>query len=133
MFFREKDETDPKKYMYPNIVDVKITIRGGPNIIYSQKLPNKRMFEEAQRLFENDMKNPQMKALNFYKDKYSLWIDLRTTSAKDTCGEGIIETQNGILLEINKKATTKDVECHIFIISDASVNFSNGEARHITQ
>ena len=132
MLFREKDETDPEKYMYPNIVDVKITIKGVHNMIYSQKLPNKRMFEEAQRLFENDMENPEMKALDFYKDKYALWIDLRTTYSKNTFGEGmkLVETQNGILLEINKEATTKDVECHIFILSDASISFSNGRANN---
>ena len=51
---------------------MKITIEGVPNMIYSQKLPNKRVFEEAQRLFENNMKDPEMKALDFYKDKILL-------------------------------------------------------------
>ena len=58
MLFQEKDETDPEMFGNPNITDVKITIEGVPNMIYSQGLPKDRIFEEAQRLFETDMKDP---------------------------------------------------------------------------
>ena len=133
MLFQEKDETDPEEFINPNIEHVKITIEGVPNMIYSQKLPNKRVFEEAQRLFENYMKNPEMKALDFYKDKYSLWIDLCTTYSKNTYADGKIlrQTQNGVLLEIKKEATTKDVLCHIFVLANAAVSFTNGEAKNV--
>ena len=67
MLFKEKDEGDPEKFMYPNIENVRNTIAGIPNMIYSNKLPKRRMFEEAQRLFENDMENPEMKALSFFR------------------------------------------------------------------
>ena len=117
--------------MNPNIEHVKITIKGVPNMIYSQKLPNKRVFEEAQRLFENDMENPEMKASDFYKDKYALWIDLRTTYPKNTYSEGkeFDQSQSGILIEIKKAATTKDVEYNIFVLSDAMLNFVNRQLK----
>ena len=68
MLFQEKD---PEKFVNPNITSVKITIEGVPNMIYSQGLPKKRSFEEAQRLLEYDMNDPQMKITDFYNDKYA--------------------------------------------------------------
>ena len=61
MLFQEKDEKDPEKFVNPNITTLKITIEGVPNMIYSQGLPKKRIFEEAQRLLEYNMNDPQMK------------------------------------------------------------------------
>ena len=129
--FHEKDETDPEKFANPNITNVKITIEGVSNMIYSQGLPSKRIFEEAQRLFEYDMKDPKIKITDFHKDKYALWIDLRTTSSKNSTNDGkrLIQTQSGVLLQIKKTATTKDLTCHIFILSDALIAFINGEIR----
>ena len=129
MLFQEKDETDPEVFTNPNIISVKITIEGVPNMIYSQGLPKKRVFEEAQRLLEYDMNDPQMKITNFYDNKYALWIDLRTTSNKNSTGDGkrLKQTQSGVLLEIKRTATTKNLMCHIFILSDASLNVSGGE------
>jgi hypothetical protein len=62
----------------------------------------------------------------FYKDWFALVIDLRSTQ-DDTTGGGkkIVNTQSGVLLEIAKKATTADVQCNIFIVSDALLNFVN--------
>ena len=129
MLFQEVNETDPEKFVNPNITSVKITIEGVPNMIYSQELPKKRIFEEAQRLLEYDMNDPQMKITDFYDDKYALWIDLRTTSAKNIFGDGktLQQTQSGVLLEIKRTATTKDLTCHIFILSDASMEISSGQ------
>ena len=126
MLFREKGETDLEKFMNPNITSVKITIEGVPNMVYSQGLPSKRIFEEAQRLFEHNMEDPEMKVTDFYKDKYALWIDLRTTSSKNTVNEGkkLVQTQSGLLLEIGKTATTKDLTCYIFILSDATMDLA---------
>ena len=75
------------------------------------------------------MKDPKMKITEFYKDKYALWIDLRTTSAKNVFKDGktLMQTQSGVLLEIKRTATTKDLTCHIFVLSDAILKFSNGD------
>ena len=102
MLFQEKDEKDPEKFVYPNITSLKITIEGVPNMIYSQGLPKKSIFEEAQRLLEYDMNDPQMKITDFYNDKYALWIDLSTTSNKNSTGDckRLQQTQSGVLLEI---------------------------------
>ena len=67
MLFQERDEKNPEKFVNPNITIVKITIEGVPNMIYSQGLPKKRIFEEAQRLLEYDMNDPQIKVTDFCK------------------------------------------------------------------
>ena len=107
MLFQEKDETESEKFIDPKITEVKITIEGVPNMVHSKGLPKKCIFEEAQRLFENDMDDPQMKITDFYDNKYSLWIDLHTTYDKNSTA------QSGVLFEINKAATTKDIKCYI--------------------
>jgi hypothetical protein len=68
----------------------------------------------------------------FYKDGFALVIDLRSTQ-DDTTGGGkkIVNTQSGVLLEIRKKATTADVQCNIFIVSDALLNFVNRDLSSI--
>ena len=135
MLFQEKDETDPEKFINPNrcITSAKITIEGVPNMIYSQGLPKKRIFEEAQRLFEYDMNDPQIKITDFYDDKYALWIHLRTTSDKNSTGDvkRLKQTQSGVLLEIKRTATTENLMCHIFILSDALLNLNGGEFSNI--
>ena len=37
-------------YIYPNITEVKLTIEGVPNSVYSQGIPSNRFYDEARRL-----------------------------------------------------------------------------------
>ena len=69
----------------------------------------------------------------FYKDKFALVIDLRSTEEVNKTGHGkkIVNTQNGILLEIKKTAHTGNINCKIFVVSDGFVNFMNNGLRSI--
>jgi hypothetical protein len=67
---------------------------------------------------------------NFFKDrKFALVIDLRTLNDAGTFGNGakIQNTQSGILVEITKKATTANVVCHMFVLSDGVIGIENGQ------
>ena len=68
----------------------------------------------------------------FYKDKFALVIDLRSHEG-DQYGHGkrIVNTQSGVLLEVRKRATAAPVICHIFVVSDALLNFQNRELSSI--
>ena len=68
MLFQEVSETNPEKFVDPNVTSVEITIEGVPNMIYSQGLPKKRIFEEAQWLLEYNIKDPQIKIEGFYNN-----------------------------------------------------------------
>ena len=75
-----------------------------------------------------------MKITDFYDNRYALWIDLRTTCDKNSTGDGkkLVQTQSGVLLEIKRTATAKDLLCHIFILSDALLEISGGDFSNIS-
>ena len=69
----------------------------------------------------------------FYKDKFSLVIDLRSNEEVNKTGHGkkIVNTQNDILLEIKKTAHPGNINCYIFVVSDGLVNFINNDLQSI--
>ena len=64
---------------------------------------------------------------SFYKDQFACVIDLRTHYDGHATGTGkkLVNTQSGVLLEIKKAATTANVLCKMFILSDGLLNISN--------
>jgi hypothetical protein len=137
LLFTNKVRTDSEQDLYPNLEKVRLTIEGVPNSVFSQGLPKSRFFEEAKRFFcpmcEKSMADEFMSIDKFlYKDGFALEIDLRSTQ-DDTTGGGkkIVNTQSEVLQEITKKATTADVQCNIFIVSDALLNFVNRDLSSI--
>ncbi len=109
--------------MFPNIETVKVTIEGTPNQIYGQGIPKNRFYDEAKRLFGNGVENPPITLKSLYKNHFALVVDLRNIEENSVyqTGRKLTSTQSGIQLEIQKKATTEDVDCHIFMISDGMV------------
>lgn len=69
----------------------------------------------------------------FYKDGFALVVDLRSTQDKNVSGSGkrFDSSKSGILMEITKRATTADVNCQIFVISDGLVNFMNNDLQNM--
>jgi hypothetical protein len=129
MLFTNKTKTDSEEYVYPNIEKVRVTVEGVPNAVYSQGIPKTRLYEEARRLFGTGEISHQTLS-NFFKDKkFALVIDLRTVNDVSTFGNGakIQNTQSGLLVEITKKATTANVVCHMFILSDGVIGIENGQ------
>jgi hypothetical protein len=129
MLFTNKTKTDSEEYVYPNIEKVRVTVEGVPNAVYSQGIPKTRLYEEARRLFGTGEISHQT-LTNFFKDKkFALVIDLRTANVVSTFGNGakIQNTQSGILVEITKKATTANVVCHMFVLSDGVIGIENGQ------
>ena len=47
LLFRNKKITNSEEYVYANIESVKVTIKGIPNLVYSQGILKSRFFEEA--------------------------------------------------------------------------------------
>ncbi|CAB3983703.1 Hypothetical predicted protein [Paramuricea clavata] len=136
LLFTNRVRTDSEEYIYPNIDKVNMTIEGVPNAVFSQGLPRNRFFEEAKRFFcpmcEKSMADEFMSISKFFSNGFALVIDLRSTQ-DDTTGGGkrIVNTQSGVLLEIKKRATTADVQCNIFVVSDALLNFANRDLSSI--
>jgi hypothetical protein len=136
LLFTNRVRTDSEEYVYPNIDKVNMTIEGVPNAVFSQGLPKNRFFEEAKRFFcpmcEKSMADEFMSISKFFSNGFALVIDLRSTQDNTTGGgKKIVNTQSGVLLEIKKRATTADVQCNIFIVSDALLNFANRDLSSI--
>ena len=53
-------------------------------------------------------------------------IDLRTVDDENTVHSGrkLVGTQSGVLLEIEKSATSVDLTCHVFVVSDGLITIS---------
>ena len=102
LLFRNKTVTDSEQFVYPNITDVKISVEGVPNSIYSQGMPKRRFFEEAFRIFHCGYSDCDsvMSIEKFYKDSFALCVDLRTLDDNFVYGTGkkLVNTQSGLLL-----------------------------------
>ena len=138
VLFRNKTVTDSEQFVYPNITEVKISVEGVPNSIYSQGLPKRRFFEEAFRIFHRgpsryENSDTVMSIEKFYKDSFALCVDLRTLDDNFVYGTGkkLVNTQSGLLLEIKKTAISANVMCHIFVISDGLLNIVNKDLSSI--
>ena len=134
LLFKSKTPSGSEEYVYPNIEGVKVTIEGVPNSVYSQGIPKSRFHEEAGRLFgryHNCEKTVPIR--EFFKDQFACVIDLRTYEDSYAVGIGkkLVNTQSGVLLEIKKLATTANVMCKIFVISDGMLNIRNKDLEKI--
>ena len=89
MLFTKDTRTDSEEFVYPNISEVKLTIEGVPNQIYSQGINKSRFYEEAMRSFgSKDLKDQFMTPQKFYKDKFALVVDLRSNEESNKTGIG---------------------------------------------
>ena len=131
LLFKSKTPSGSEEYVYPNIEGVKVTIERVPNSVYSQGIPKSRLHEEAGRLFgryHNCEKTVPIR--DFYKYQFACVVDLRTYE-KNGIGKRLVNTQSGVLLENKKAATTANVMCKIFIISDGMLNIRNKDLERI--
>jgi len=131
-----KNPTDSEEFFNADEVEkVKVTIEGNRNSIYSQGLVRSEIYDEARRFFgtTTDLCNDNLSKLEFLKNKYALVIDLRTVDDENTVHSGrkLIGTQSGVLLEIEKSATSVDLLCHVFVVSDGHIVISDGKLQKI--
>ena len=115
---------DSEHFPFPNLEKVNVTVEGNPNDLYSEGLAKRDMFDEAQRFFGNGLRNSFVSLEKFYVDKFACVLDFRTVDDEKVSGSGrnLIGTQAGILLEIEKKATSKNLACHVFVIADGIID-----------
>ena len=121
MLFKYADTVDSEEYIFPKIKNISISIDGNPNAVYSRGMKTNDLYREARRVFH--VEDTDMTEERFYDNKFALVIDLRNNGDNSAMGSGwkIVDTKTGVQLAITKEATTKDVKCEIFVLSDASV------------
>ena len=66
-----------------------------------------------------------MSVTKFYtEDNFGLLIDMRTMADQEMHENGrrIVNSTDGVQLEIERKAVSVDLNCHVFVIADYQLN-----------
>ena len=85
------------------------------------------MWEEVSRFFVKEKnKSENMNLTKFYSgDKFGFLIDMRSMASQAMHGSGtrLVNSTDGVQLEIERNANgSGNMNCHIFVISDAQFN-----------
>ena len=123
----------------PQITKVEVTIDGIPNQLYSQRMRAFQMWDEAKKYFAvspgskrhpevgtaaKDLALADINLGEFLTNKYSLWLDLRTS---DGSGRRIDNASKGITIQITKKAEAAGaLNIYLFVVMDARLNIEDG-------
>ena len=118
---------DSEHYFNPDNTEVKVTVNGVPNRVYSEGISGTDMWKELTRHCNPNKRGWPNMTLSKYltANKFGLWIDLRSMADTTMHGNGqrLVNTQDGVQLEIERKASGSGyTECHIFTISDSQMN-----------
>ena len=120
---------DSEKYGFPNLEKVFVTINGSPNMLYNNGIESEDAWRQVSRFFMKEKYKPQHMTLQkFYaEDTFGLLIDLRSMASQKMHGSGtrLVNTTDGVQLEIKSKTGKGPFNCHIFVISDAQFNIMN--------
>ena len=121
---------DSEKYIFPDLKKISVTINGSPNMLYNNGIETRDIWSEVSRFFMKEKHKPQHMTLQkFYaNNKFGLLIDLRSMESQKMHGSGtrIVNSTDGIQLEIERDAKgSGQVNCHVFIISDAMFGIMN--------
>ena len=123
-------------YLNPDLTKVSVTVNGSPNMIYNNGLEGIDIWEEVKRFFAKEKNKTQhMNATKFYTDKkFGLLIDLRSMADHAMHGSGtrLVNTKDGVQLELERNASgSGNVNCHVFVISDAQMNIINRQLESV--
>ena len=120
---------DSEEYVFPDLKKTLVMINGSPNMLYNNGIEGEDAWRQASRFFMKEKHKPQHLTLNkFYaKDKFGLLIDLRSMASQEMHGSGtrLVNTTDGVQLEIKRTTGKGPFNCHVFVISDAQFNIQN--------
>ena len=126
---------DSEKYGFPDLEKVHVTINGAPNMVYNSGIESEDAWRQASRFFMKQKHKPQHMTLQKYyaEDKFGLLIDLRSMASQEMHGSGtrLVNSTDGVQLEINRATGKGPFNCHIFVISDAQFNILNRQLHSV--
>jgi len=135
-----QDTYDSEKFVNPQIESIEITIEGVANKLFSQGYTPRHLWKEARRYFGQMVSNHDidMNEVKFLRDKFCLFIDLRSFKSIKHHGQGlrVINTKDGVQLQIKKKDThvgdtDENIYTHIYVLSDAMLTVEGGKLKSI--
>ena len=127
---------DSEKYSFPDLEKVFVTINGLPNMLYNNGIESEDAWRQASRFFMKEKHKPQHMTLQkFYaEDKCGLLIDLCSMASRKMHGSGrrLVNTTDGVQLEIKRSTGNGPFNCHIFVILDAQFSIMNRQLDSVT-
>ena len=82
-----------------------------------------------------DLELYDLRMVDYYTDKYGLWLDFRSTDDNMLHGTGrrIENASEGISFSYHKEdcGTDGNLHCYIYLFIDAQINISNGEFMNV--
>ena len=121
--------SNSEKFIFPDLNKVSVTINRSPKLLYNNGIESRDAWRQVSRFFMKEKHKPQHMTLQkFYtKDKVGLLINLRSMASQEMHGSGtrLVNTTDGVQLEINRTTEKGPFNCHVFVISDAQMNIQN--------
>ena len=120
---------DSEEYIFPDLKKVLVTINSSPNMLYNNGIESEDAWRQVSHFFMKEKHKPQHMTLKkFYAEvKFGLLIDLRSMASQKMHGSGtrLVNTTDGVQLEIKRSTGKGPFNCHIFVISDTEFNILN--------
>ena len=120
---------DSEEYVFPDLKKVLVTINGSSNMLYNNGIEGEDAWRQVSRFFMQEKHKPQHMTLQKYYagEKFGLLVDLRSMASQEMHGSGtrLVNTTDGVQLEIKRKTGKGPFNCHVFVISDAQFNIQN--------
>ena len=126
---------DSEKYGFPDLEKVNVTINGSPNMVYNNGIESEDAWRQASRFFMKQKHKPHHMTLQKYyaENKFGLLIDLRSMASQEMHGSGtrLVNSTDGVQLEINRATGKGPFNCHVFVISDAQFSILNRQLHSV--
>ena len=105
-------------------------------MLYNNGIESRDIWSEVSRFFmKEDYKPQHMNLQKFYaKNKFGLLIELRSMESQKMDGSGtpIVNPTDGVQLEIERDGKgSGQVNCHVYIISDAQFNIKQRQLHSV--
>lgn len=114
---------------------VSVTITGLRNVPNNNGIERKDMWGEVQRFFVKEKKKTEhMNLLKFNaENKFGLLINLRSMAGQAMHGKAtrLVNTTDGIQLEIERKVEGYVMPCHVFVISDSQFKILDRQLEYV--
>ena len=127
---------DSEKYVFPDLKKVKVTINGSPSMLYNEGIVSTDLWREARRFFVREKNKTEHMNLKLFLagDRFGLLIDLRSMADRSMHGSGIrlVNSTDGVQLELERKNSgSGNINCHVFVISDALMPILDNQLKPI--
>ena len=127
---------DSEKYVFPDLKKVKVTINGSPSMLYNEGIVSTDLWRESRRFFVREKNKTEHMNLKLFLagDRFGLLIDLRSMADRSMHGSGIrlVNSTDGVQLELERKNSgSGNINCHVFVISDALMPILDNQLKPI--